>query len=340
MTDRSPPSRAPSFEWQRWIADNLLRGAPREEVEGALVSEGASALEARDAVDAVLGSPLFAAAVPFVRASRRARLLARLQRELAHGSPEPTRIPRVAFPGVDAFRERYLATGTPAIFTDLVPRWPGFGRWTPESLAERFGDLEVGISDGRDADPDYDARHRVHARTISLRRLVERLRAAGESNDFYMVANDRNLAQTRLGELLDEVALPEGMFAPERLRAASALWLGPAGTVTPLHHDTSNILFCQLYGRKRWRMIAPCELDLLDGARAMYAGVDPEAPDLSRYPWWPTVLVKDEILAPGEALFVPVGWWHHVRALDVSISLAMNGLTVPNRYDWFVPASA
>jgi ribosomal protein L16 Arg81 hydroxylase len=64
----------------------------------------------------------------------------------------------------------------------------------------------------------------------------------------------------------------------------------------------------------------------------------PEAPDLERYPWWPHVLVKDEVIAAGDALFVPVGWWHHVRALDPSISLASNCFVTPNRFDWYVPA--
>jgi ribosomal protein L16 Arg81 hydroxylase len=50
------------------------------------------------------------------------------------------------------------------------------------------------------------------------------------------------------------------------------------------------------------------------------------------------VIVRDFVVGPGDALFIPVGWWHHVRALDVSVSLAINGFAKPNRYDWLVPA--
>ncbi len=198
--------------------------------------------------------------------------------------------------------------------------------------------MPIRITDQRESDADYDINHAAHTREITLAAYVDRILASGETNDFYMIANNRNLARTALSAMLDDVSLPDGLVAKERMREASALWLGPAGTVTPLHHDTSNILFCQLVGRKRYRMIAPWEIAVLDGARAMYAGVDPEAPDLTRYPWWPDVLVKDEVLAAGEALFIPVGWWHHVRALDVSISLAMNCFVTPNRFEWFVPS--
>lgn len=325
-------------EWQRWAVENLLRGSPRSEIEQALREEGVPDAITKPAIDAIVRSPIFEAALPFARESRRYRTLARLHRAIAKSAPHPTRIERTTFPGVEAFFDRFVATSTPVIFTDLVTRWPAFGAWTLPRLRERFGDVPIRITDERASDPDYDARHEHHTREVSLGAYVDRVLAAGETNDFYMVANNKNLARTALAALLDDVAFPDGLVVGERLKDASALWIGPAGTVTPLHHDTSNILFCQLIGRKRFRLISPWEIGVLDGARSMYAGVNPEAPDLERHPWWPDVIVKDEVIAPGEALFLPVGWWHHVRALDVSLSLATNCFVTPNRFDWFVPS--
>jgi hypothetical protein len=49
------------------------------------------------------------------------------------------------------------------------------------------------------------------------------------------------------------------------------------------------------------------------------------------------VQVLDLTVAAGEALFIPAGYWHQVRALDVSISLALNGFRRVNSFDWFRP---
>ncbi|HEY0139226.1 MAG TPA: cupin-like domain-containing protein [Nannocystis sp.] len=56
--------------------------------------------------------------------------------------------------------------------------------------------------------------------------------------------------------MLANLTLPAGYFDPSPIRAArcGAFWFGPAGTVTALHHDTSNILFFQVVGRKRYRL--------------------------------------------------------------------------------------
>jgi hypothetical protein len=223
------------------------------------------------------------------------------------------------------------------VIEGLVSEWPAMTRWSLDALQERFGEVEVTITDGRSADPDYDMHHERHTRTVALRELVERIRREPDSNDFYMVANNRNVFGP-LRAMLDDVTWPDGLVPSGDDVPSSAIWIGPGGTVTPLHHDTSNILFCQVVGRKRFKLIAPLEIAVLDGARAMYAAVDPDAPDLERFPWWPDVLVREVTLEPGDALFLPVGIWHHVRSLEPSVSLALNGFARPNVFDWFVPA--
>ena len=46
--------------------------------------------------------------------------------------------------------------------------------------------------------------------------------------------------------------------------------------------------------------------------------VDPEAPDLERYPRFAEALAHAQVaeLEPGDAIFIPAIWWHHVRAFD------------------------
>jgi hypothetical protein len=323
--------------WEGWIAENLLRGASHDEVALGLVEEGLDETEARARVRSIASGPIFRAALPFARESRRLRTFARLDRARWVALPHPTEVPREPWPGRDAFFERYWAPGAPVIFTDVVTRWPAMERWSLASLEARFGDAEIRITSGRDAHGrDYDVDAKELETSTTLREYVARIRREPVSNDHYMIARNRNVRDVLAG-LLDDVVLPKDVFRDD-VSDGAAFWLGPAGTVTPLHHDTSNIFFCQVVGRKRYRMIAPLEIGVLDGARSMYAAVDPEAPDLERFPWWKSVIVRDFVLSPGEALFIPVGWWHHVRALDVSMSLAINAFDRPNRWDWYVPS--
>jgi hypothetical protein len=44
--------------------------------------------------------------------------------------------------------------------------------------------------------------------------------------------------------------------------------------------------------------------------------VDVEDPDFIKYPLFTNVQCHDCILNPGECLFIPRGWFHHVRGLN------------------------
>ena len=109
-----------------------------------------------------------------------------------------------------------------------------------------------------------------------------------------------------------------GVDAPARL------WIGNATRIAT-HYDTSVNIACVVAGRRRFTLFPPDQFENL------YVGpldhtmagppsslVDPEAPDLARYPRFAAALEHASVaeLEPGDAIFIPPLWWHHVRAFD------------------------
>ena len=145
------------------------------------------------------------------------------------------------------------------------------------------------------------------------------------------MSNNQTLKRPQFSALLHDLTPPSELFEPISAGAVS-LWIGPAGTVTPLHHDTTNILFCQIHGRKRVDLISPQETALFaEPLYSFYSQADATA--------LAPLLVKSVVVAPGEGLYIPAGWWHRVTALDVSISVSLLGFRRPNDFDWYRPGA-
>ncbi|MEA2663776.1 MAG: hypothetical protein QOI11_720, partial [Candidatus Eremiobacteraeota bacterium] len=64
----------------------------------------------------------------------------------------------------------------------------------------------------------------------------------------------------------------------------------------------------------------------------VFSDVDLLRPDPVRYPRFASTHAMRFDVGPGEALFIPVGWWHHVTALDASISLSFTNFYWPNYF--------
>ncbi len=247
------------------------------------------------------------------RDMKRVERVGRAVREAARQLGPVGVVPRVQ--SLDAAAFRALARGgCPFIVTDLVARWP-ISRLDRTALRERFGELQVVARRG-----DY-VRHAFSSRRqdvpMTLRAFVDLPpHRAEDPGDLPAYVGNQRL------EPLNALCEWPGYFTqwdPPRT------WFGPAGTVTPLHCDYLENLFAQIDGRKRFVLVPPHEHALI-GARAVdpvlwATGYNPEAPDVERFPRAAQAHACTCELGPGELLYLPAGWFHHVRALTDSLSI-------------------
>jgi hypothetical protein len=316
-------SGAPLAEaWVAWIAENALRGLAPEALAEALVAQGLAPDDARREVEAVTRSPILAAARKLLTRSAGVEQAARLVRSLA------TPVVEVDALDEDTLFRAHWTTSRPVTFRGAARGWPA-ASWTPEALARRCGDVVVDVLDGRTRRWDWWNDRDAITRQAPFGELMRRL-ATDEGDDWYCDGRTALLRHPGLRGLSDDLGTLPGLVGD----GFPSLWVGPKGTLTPMHHDQSTGWLVQLVGTKRVWMASPLEPALLDTTVGLYNRVDARAPrtgDLAE------VAFSTVDLAPGDALLIPVGWWHQVEATSASISVSLGGFRWPNHVPWYCP---
>jgi hypothetical protein len=323
---------------RQWVTENRLLGMGDEKISAVLADQGIDACTAAEEIQALASHPYYRAAERVAKRLKKLESALDIHRSLsslAYGSGTVERRGRVSRA---EFLEKYYAANRPVIFVGLMEDWPALGRWNPQYFKTAYGDNLVEVMTGRNQDPRYEINLKAHKREIRFAGYVDMVTSTGESNDCYLVANNGFFSRPEMQPLLADIRFFDEHLDPTKSAGRVHFWFGPAGTVTQLHHDEMNILMAQVYGRKRIILISPDQSHRLYNEIGVYSEVDCENPDFERHPDFCEVQQLHVVLEPGETLFLPVGWWHHVRALDVSITVTFTNFVHLNKFNWWQPS--
>lgn len=231
------------------------------------------------------------------------------------------------------FEGEYLRRLRPVIITDAIADWLALGKWTPEFFRDRYGTISIC----------------VEGRRMALAELIERMLASTPSRPAPYLRNQLLSEWPR--ELREDVAplpiytQPNWLESPllVRRRSLSALeiFFGGLGTRFPvLHYDGlhTHAFVMEVYGRKEFWCYSPDQAELMyphDPPKQNRSTVnDVERPDLDRFPLFAKAVCDRLVLEPGEALFIPAGWWHTTRLLGSAISVSIGCANETNWSDF------
>ncbi|HWK51651.1 MAG TPA: cupin-like domain-containing protein [Steroidobacter sp.] len=110
-----------------------------------------------------------------------------------------------------------------------------------------------------------------------------------------------------------------------------SIWLGNRTRIAA-HHDLPDNIACVVVGHRRFTLFPPEQLENLyigpldfTPAGQAISLVDFAKPDLQRFPKFAEAARHAQVaeLSPGDAIFIPSMWWHHIEALD-SLNVLVN----------------
>ncbi len=305
----------------RWIAENLLAGVARDSMLDVMVNAGCSRSQSVAEIDQAISSPYLRGGERACNRLKKREWLLAAYRKLNRLHPESGAVSRRHKLARDEFLESYYCANRPVIITGMMDDWPALRKWSLEYFVARFGDREVDVQFELDTRGQYEAvREKSHFKMI-FSGFINKVRTLGVTNDFYITASNNHTNKDALPELWDDVVQIPG-FLDETSVHDGFFWFGPAGTITPFHHDLTNNLMAQVIGRQRILLAPSWDMPLMKDFRDVSCEVDGRLTSPAPRATIGEPQILECRLDPGELLFLPIGCLYFVEPLEIAATVS------------------
>jgi hypothetical protein len=230
-----------------------------------------------------------------------------------------------------AVRGEVTGSGLPAVLRGLVDAWPvvAAGRRSPLAVVDYLRRFDQGtLVDAIMTPPEVEGRVFYNEDLNGFNFVRNRLPITAVAEQVLRYGAFARPPAVAAQSALISDCLP-GFSAENALAAVDSavlprIWLGNAIT-TPTHLDEWNNIGCVVSGRRRFTLFPPEQLANLYVGPLDYAPtgapmslVSLREPDFVRFPRFSEALAAAVTaeLGPGDAIYIPPLWWHHVESLE------------------------
>jgi jumonji domain-containing protein 7 len=239
----------------------------------------------------------------------------------------------------------WVSRNLPVVVRGGAAHWPALSLWSqPGYLRARLGARPVTVAvtpDGLADAPRGDLFMMPEERRMEMGQFLDILeRPDSAEGVFYIQKQNSNLTdefQDIMEDVDEDIAWATEAFGKKP--DAVNFWMGDSRAVTSMHKDPYENIYCVVQGHKEVLLHPPTDLPWLPcadyrpatwlreaagwapqetgGPCVPWVAVDPLAPDLRRFPEYRHAAALRVRLGPGDILYLPSYWFHHLSQSQV-----------------------
>jgi len=226
-------------------------------------------------------------------------------------------IDRVSNISRQEFSDSYFTPLRPLIIQDMAKSWPALKKWTPEFFQSQHGDKQVKLYD--EGFVEAGENYMSQAKFIPLKNFIDAV--VTTSQDLRMFLYN---IKSEIPELVNDIVYPE--LVDGLSKQFVFMFFGCKGSVTQMHFDIdmSHVFHTAIFGRKTITLF-PFEQgkELHRYPYTCRSYVDVHNPDFEQFPRLKEAHGYRVVLEPGETLYIPSGYWHHLVYEEASCAISL-----------------
>ncbi len=226
------------------------------------------------------------------------------------------------------FKDEFYLLQKPVIIKGLSRQWPAYEKWDWDYFKKLVGSKKVGLYNNIKSDAYTPINKADDYKTFG--EYIDMIRS-GPAGWRIFLFNIFDHAP----ELIEDFSWPEEMMKGF-VKKYPMLFVGGASSITHMHFDIdlSHILHTQFGGRKRVLLFPHHEqyklyrkpFEVLSLADFSHYAENNNKIDYATFPALKYAKGYESILEPGDTLFMPAGYWHHMEYLESGFAMSLRAL--------------